>query len=141
MSSTAENEDVLKSSLNLHVVKYQPSIPNLVYQYSFFCNFDSERLSKPNEELGEDQVFGESPISSSISNPILITNKEKDKNQELVDSFEQPNVAFFSNKLPSIPNGDYIDNIHKKWFGDYGRLEFHHGYIQCKDIIFFIKKQ
>ena len=26
--------------------------------------------------------------------------------------------------------GDYIDNIHEKWKGDYRRLEMHHGYIQ-----------
>merc|ERR1712002_477497 len=30
----------------------------------------------------------------------------------------------------STPNGDFIDNIHKKWFGDYQLLEIHHGYIQ-----------
>ena len=26
--------------------------------------------------------------------------------------------------------GDYIDEIHKEWKGDYDRLEWHHGYIQ-----------
>lgn len=26
--------------------------------------------------------------------------------------------------------GDFIDKIHDKWFGDYGHLEWHHGYIQ-----------
>lgn len=26
--------------------------------------------------------------------------------------------------------GDFIDNIHEKWFGDYAHLEIHHGYIQ-----------
>ena len=40
------------------------------------------------------------------------------------------NYDFYTNKIASHPDGDTIDNIHKKWFGDYRRLEFHHGYIQ-----------
>lgn len=40
------------------------------------------------------------------------------------------NVLFYTNKLSSQPNGDYIDNIHKKWWGNYELLEDHHGFIQ-----------
>ncbi|XP_052802415.1 opioid growth factor receptor-like protein 1 isoform X2 [Mya arenaria] len=40
------------------------------------------------------------------------------------------NFKFYTNKLPSTPDGDYIDNIHNEWWGDYRRLEIHHGYIQ-----------
>ena len=40
------------------------------------------------------------------------------------------NYDFYMNKTRSYPDGDFIDNIHKKWFGDYHRLEIHHGYIQ-----------
>ncbi|CAF2850815.1 unnamed protein product [Rotaria sp. Silwood2] len=40
------------------------------------------------------------------------------------------NYDFYINKICSHPDGDFIDNIHKKWFGDYRRLEIHHGYIQ-----------
>jgi len=40
------------------------------------------------------------------------------------------NLKFYTNKTPSYPDGDYIDNIHKQWFGNYRKLEFHHGYIQ-----------
>jgi hypothetical protein len=40
------------------------------------------------------------------------------------------NLDFYTNKIPSHPDGDYIDNIHKTWFGQYRKLEFHHGYIQ-----------
>ncbi|UJR27245.1 hypothetical protein I4U23_008540 [Adineta vaga] len=40
------------------------------------------------------------------------------------------NLKFYTNKIPSHPDGDYIDNIHKNWYGDYRKLEFHHGYIQ-----------
>eukprot|EP01080_Neovahlkampfia_damariscottae_P000264 gene264-6679_t len=41
-----------------------------------------------------------------------------------------PNLVFYQNKIPSEPNGDKIELIHKNWFGDYKRLEEHHGYIQ-----------
>ncbi|XP_078595126.1 uncharacterized protein LOC144872638 [Branchiostoma floridae x Branchiostoma japonicum] len=40
------------------------------------------------------------------------------------------NYKFYMNELKSKPDGDYIDNIHRDWWGDYKRLEMHHGYIQ-----------
>jgi hypothetical protein len=40
------------------------------------------------------------------------------------------NYDFYTNKISSHPDGDLIDNIHKKWSGDYRKLEYHHGYIQ-----------
>jgi len=40
------------------------------------------------------------------------------------------NVDFYSNTLKSKPDGDYVEEIHKKWWGKYGPLEAHHGYIQ-----------
>ena len=40
------------------------------------------------------------------------------------------NLEFYLNQIKSQPNGDLIDDIHKSWFGDYDRLEQHHGYIQ-----------
>jgi hypothetical protein len=40
------------------------------------------------------------------------------------------NTLFYSNHLKSNPNGDFIDNIHNFWYGEYMKLEAHHGYIQ-----------
>ena len=40
------------------------------------------------------------------------------------------NFRFYMNEIPSHPDGDYIDNIHKNWKGNYRKLEFHHGFIQ-----------
>jgi hypothetical protein len=40
------------------------------------------------------------------------------------------NYDFYMNNISSHPDGDFIDNIHKKWFRDYDKLEYHHGYIQ-----------
>jgi len=33
--------------------RYQPSIPNLVYQYCMWANYDSERMDTPNDEIPE----------------------------------------------------------------------------------------
>jgi len=46
------------------------------------------------------------------------------------DPHDAVNYRFYTNKIPSSPDGDYIDNIHKNWKGDYSLLEVHHGYIQ-----------
>ncbi|KAJ8299427.1 hypothetical protein KUTeg_023487 [Tegillarca granosa] len=40
------------------------------------------------------------------------------------------NLLFYTNEVASYPDGDFIDIIHSEWFGDYRRLEAHHGYIQ-----------
>ncbi|CAF0879905.1 unnamed protein product [Rotaria sordida] len=40
------------------------------------------------------------------------------------------NYRFYTNQIPSYPDGDFIDKIHEIWFRDYDRLEFHHGYTQ-----------
>jgi hypothetical protein len=45
-------------------------------------------------------------------------------------SKQRDNLDFYFNVAPSQPEGDLIDNIHTKWFGDYQKLERHHGYIQ-----------
>ncbi|OWF43262.1 opioid growth factor receptor-like protein 1 [Mizuhopecten yessoensis] len=43
---------------------------------------------------------------------------------------QKENLLFYTGKMPSHPDGDYIDNIHENWWGDYRLLESHHGYIQ-----------
>jgi len=43
---------------------------------------------------------------------------------------EQLNYLFYSNQRSSCPDGAFIDDLHKRWFGDYNLLEVHHGYIQ-----------
>ena len=41
-----------------------------------------------------------------------------------------PNLAFYTEKLSSSPNGDVVSTIHQTWGNDFAKLEFHHGYIQ-----------
>jgi len=40
------------------------------------------------------------------------------------------NYLFYTNQIPSKPQGATIDEIHAKWNGDYHLLEMHHSYIQ-----------
>lgn len=48
----------------------------------------------------------------------------------LDDTKSLDNYQFYTNTLKSFPNGDFIDGIHTKWFGNWSLLEAHHGYIQ-----------
>jgi hypothetical protein len=52
LSSIDENADMLKELLNVQKRTYRPSIPNLVYQYSFYSNYEDEKLLQVNEEIG-----------------------------------------------------------------------------------------
>ncbi|XP_065902215.1 opioid growth factor receptor-like protein 1 isoform X2 [Dysidea avara] len=39
------------------------------------------------------------------------------------------NLKFYQNNIPSARKGDYIDNIHELWWGNYNHLEWDHSYI------------
>lgn len=53
LSTIPENADLLARLLGCKRCVFRPSIPNLVYQYDFFTNYDSEILGKPNPEIPE----------------------------------------------------------------------------------------
>lgn len=46
-----ENADLMMSLFHCKPALFRPSIPHLVYQYSVYANFESETLSRKNEEL------------------------------------------------------------------------------------------
>ncbi|KAF8964353.1 opioid growth factor receptor conserved region-domain-containing protein [Flammula alnicola] len=46
------------------------------------------------------------------------------------DPSARENLEFYSNNIRCRPDGRTISEIHKKWFGQYDKLEFKHGYIQ-----------
>ncbi|XP_066528864.1 opioid growth factor receptor-like isoform X2 [Hoplias malabaricus] len=51
--------------------------------------------------------------------------------EEEDDGYEDiPNLLFYLNKKGSEPDNVYIEEFHKKWFGDYKRLERMYIYIQ-----------
>ena len=55
LSTIPENLPLLSSLLSVHLCRFRPSIPHLPYQYSFFTNYDSERLSALNAEIDDDE--------------------------------------------------------------------------------------
>lgn len=81
---------------------------------TYYCDIKSgsEWQPKVNDDLKQYQD-GYPRLNGQKPNPRKCENKE-----------------FYFNEIQSAPDGDYIENIHKKWHGDYTRLERHHGYIQ-----------
>jgi hypothetical protein len=49
----AENAPLLRELLGLEPQAFLPSLPHLVYQFSFFANYESALMSQPNPELAE----------------------------------------------------------------------------------------
>ena len=49
-----ENATMMQRLLHLHPRKFRPSIPNLVYQYCTFTNFESTRLDTLNFEIDQE---------------------------------------------------------------------------------------
>ena len=56
-STIDENEGFMRELLDCQRKQFRPSIPNLVYQYSLYANFDSEGLNGPNPEIGEINTY------------------------------------------------------------------------------------
>jgi hypothetical protein len=52
LSTIQENRDMMSELLNVRPVEFLPSIPNLVYQYNFYTNYEAPVLSSPNPEFG-----------------------------------------------------------------------------------------
>lgn len=52
VSSIDENADLLKKLIGVERKTFRPSIPHLVYQYSFYANYQDSELDKINEEIG-----------------------------------------------------------------------------------------
>ena len=50
-TTVAENEPLLNSLLGVSSTAFQPSIPNLVYQYNLFTNYESRVFSTKNPEI------------------------------------------------------------------------------------------
>ena len=53
VSTIDENEAMMGELLNLTRCKFRPSIPNLVYQYSFYSNYEDPALLETNPEIPE----------------------------------------------------------------------------------------
>ena len=51
LSTIQENADFLRQEMGVVPTAFWPSIPHLVYQYCFYVNYESGRLSEPNPEI------------------------------------------------------------------------------------------
>ena len=54
LSTIDENEPFILDLLGAKRRTFRPSIPNLVYQYSLYSNYDSEGLASKNPEIPDD---------------------------------------------------------------------------------------
>lgn len=52
LSSIEENATMLKGLLKVEKRAFKPSIPNLIYQYNLFSNYESSALDEVNPEIG-----------------------------------------------------------------------------------------
>mmetsp|Transcript_38190 Transcript_38190/g.56050 ORF Transcript_38190/g.56050 Transcript_38190/m.56050 type:complete len:136 (-) Transcript_38190:30-437(-) len=51
LTTIQENKEMMEELLGVSPTSFLPSIPNLVYQYSLYTNYESERLQELNPEI------------------------------------------------------------------------------------------
>jgi 16S rRNA G966 N2-methylase RsmD len=51
--SIEENAEMLQNLLGLQKKAFKPSIPNLIYQYTFYSNYESSILGQKNPEIDD----------------------------------------------------------------------------------------
>ena len=51
LSTIDENEEMIKEIMGADKKNFRPSIPNLVYQYSFYTTYDHPELDEKNSEV------------------------------------------------------------------------------------------
>ena len=54
LTTVRENAPFLKEMLGVSPQRFRPSIPNLVYQYDLYTNYEYEHLNQLNPEIPED---------------------------------------------------------------------------------------
>lgn len=54
-----ENRGIMEEHFGAKPVQFRPSIPNLVYQYSVYCNYESDGLSVRNEEVPAEPLLSQ----------------------------------------------------------------------------------
>ena len=52
-STIDENKEFMEELLQVKPIAFRPSIPNLVYQYSFYTNYVDEKQAEKNPEIPE----------------------------------------------------------------------------------------
>lgn len=52
-STIDENKEFMNELLGVKNIAFRPSIPNLVYQYSFYTNYEDDKQAEQNPEIPE----------------------------------------------------------------------------------------
>lgn len=93
-----------------------------------------KRKGKEQKDDEDDEITNRKYVSPRLKYYVLrfklltLIRKQRDVLEEM------PNLSFYSNKISSRPRGDLIDDIHKKWFGEWDLLEEHHGYLSLSHL-------
>ncbi|CAL1169625.1 unnamed protein product [Cladocopium goreaui] len=98
-TTIAENAAMMLELMGLHPAKFRPGIPNLVYQYSIYVNYSSDRLKALNPEIDQDDWQrhwrpASRPSDSDPSDPAerpvgAARSEESQPEMEEVPSFEE----------------------------------------------------
>jgi hypothetical protein len=113
LNSFGDNEKMLEAN-GFKKVKFEPSIPNLLFHYNFFTNYESKNLNEFNKEIENIKLNHEDKKDDFITvkehdeeERKVKTNIHwsKNKHMEELDKKENLNVKFFSNEIECIPYG------------------------------------
>eukprot|EP00746_Dinoflagellata_sp_MGD_P165724 gnl/MRDRNA2_/MRDRNA2_95166_c0_seq1.p1 gnl/MRDRNA2_/MRDRNA2_95166_c0~~gnl/MRDRNA2_/MRDRNA2_95166_c0_seq1.p1 ORF type:complete len:394 (-),score=88.13 gnl/MRDRNA2_/MRDRNA2_95166_c0_seq1:30-1211(-) len=77
-TTIAENDQMMQELLEVKPVRFRPSIPNLVYQYSVYTNYTSALLDKLNPEIDDDD---------------WMATREKERRQSNATSEPEPGIV------------------------------------------------
>eukprot|EP00435_Cladocopium_sp_Y103_P070485 s7_g35.t1 len=94
-TTIAENAAMMLELMGLHPAKFRPGIPNLVYQYSIYVNYSSDRLKELNPEIDQEDwqqrpLAAESRPSDPAERPVgAARSEESQPEMEEVPSFEE----------------------------------------------------
>ncbi|XP_029636202.1 opioid growth factor receptor-like protein 1 [Octopus sinensis] len=91
------------------------------------------KKKKKRSQVHQTETYNQEAQTKTGSKQELSKFVEQNSKPESYDNSwvdPHPNLAFYKNMRKSEPDGDYIEDILKNWFGDYKKLERHHGYIQ-----------
>lgn len=65
-TTIGEHKEFLSDLCGLKAQAFQPSIPNLIYQYELYVNYESERLSQPNPEIAGVEHHGKTSYKPPV---------------------------------------------------------------------------
>jgi hypothetical protein len=88
LSSIPENAEMLSNMLDVHICNFRPSIPNLIYQYSFFSNYNSFFTDSFNPEIDYDEYEQQKKQrSAGVTSTNLISPNHSSRKKTKMEGF------------------------------------------------------